>query len=85
MKDQFSPEGRHALFKKALGILSLFAIVLMWQKKDLISAFQSLPREDLLSLLFTTLLATGLKVLLFSSGFWLFRKLMHAFKKKNRN
>ena len=45
----------------ALAVFSVAFILFLWVKKDIVSIWQTMPQEDILPLIFTTVLVTLFK------------------------
>ena len=63
-------------------VISLIFIALMWVKKDIASIYVTMPQEQVLPLIFTTVLVSSLKVVAIASGIllikWILNKVNHG-------
>ena len=63
-------------------IISVLFIVFMWVKKDLVSIYATMPREQLLPLIMTTILVSLIKVAAVAGGILLLKFVIGKIKKQ---
>ena len=64
------------------GVLAIGFIVYMWVKKDIVSIYTTMPEEQILPLIATTVAVTLLKVAAITGGILLIKWLLGRIKKK---
>ena len=56
-------KNKPAAIRIVIGILSIGYIVFMWVRKDILSIYSTMPQEEALPLIATTIIVSGFKVL----------------------
>ena len=62
-----------------LGIISIAYIVYMWVKKDIVEIYSSMPQEQVLPLIFTTVAVSLIKVVAIAGGIILIKRIIDKF------
>ena len=62
-----------------LGIISIAYIVYMWIKKDIVEIYSSMPQEQVLPLIFTTIAVSLIKVAAIAAGIILIKWIIGKF------
>lgn len=65
-----------------VGTISIAYIVYMWAEKDIISIYATMPKEQVVPLIVTTLLVSLLKIAAIAGGILLIKWLANKIKKK---
>ena len=63
------------------GLISAVYIVYMWAEKDIVSIYETMPEEQILPMVVTTVAVTVLKVAAVGAGIWGIKWLAEKFKK----
>lgn len=69
-------------WRLAVGLLSIAYIVYMWVRKDVAGVWSTLPREDLLPVVLTSVAVSVLKIAAIAAAVFLARWLISKFSKK---
>ena len=69
-------------WKIVVFIISVLFIVFMWVKKDLVSIYATMPKEQLLPLIATTVLVSLIKVAAVAGGILLLKFVIGKIKKQ---
>ena len=69
-------------WRMAVGIIAIACIVYMWAKKDIMSVYAAMPREQVVPLVVTTILVSLMKVAAVAGGILLLRWIVNKRKKK---
>ena len=75
-------EKKREPWRIVVGILAIAFIVYTWVEKDIASAYASLPREQLLPVIFTSLAVTLLKVAAMAGGIPLVKWIIGKIRKR---
>ncbi|MCR4962753.1 MAG: hypothetical protein K6B40_02580 [Firmicutes bacterium] len=65
-----------------VGSIAIAYIVYMWAKKDIIAIYTTMPKEQIVPLIVTTLLVSLLKVAAIAGGILLIKWIVHKMTKK---
>ena len=66
----------------AVGILAIAFIVYMWVKKDIITIYTTMPKEQVAPLIVTTIAVSLIKVAAIAGGILLIKWIISKFKNK---
>ena len=66
----------------AVGILAIAFIVYMWVEKDIITIYTTMPREQVATLIVTTIAVSLIKVAAIAGGILLIKWIISKFKNK---
>ena len=64
-----------------VGIISIVYIIFMWVKKDIVTIYTSMPKEQVVPLIATTIVVSLLKVLAIVGGILLLKWIISKIKK----
>lgn len=64
-----------------VGIISIAYIIYMWAKKDIVTIYTSMPKEQIIPLVATTIAVSLLKVLAIVGGILLLKWIISKIKK----
>ncbi len=65
-----------------VGIISIAFIVYMWMKKDIMTIYATMPKEQVAPLIATTIAVSLIKVVVIAGGILLIKWVIHKFKNK---
>ena len=65
-----------------IGIIAILCIVFMWIKKDIVSIYTTMPKEDIVPLITTTIVVSLLKVAAIAGAILLFKWIIGKIQKK---
>lgn len=65
-----------------VGILAIIYIVYMWIKKDIITIYTTMPEEQVIPLITTTIVVSLIKVITITGGILLIKWIISKIKKK---
>ena len=65
-----------------VGIISIAFIVYMWMKKDIMTIYATMPKEEVTPLIATTIAVSLIKVVVIAGGILLIKWVIHKFKNK---
>lgn len=65
-----------------VGIIAIIYIIFMWVKKDIVSIYTTMPQEEVLPLIITTIVVSLIKVIIITGGILLFKWIINKIKKK---
>ena len=65
-----------------IGIISIVFIVYMWVKKDIITIYTTMPKEQVVPLIATTIAVSLIKVAAIAGGTLLIKWIIRKFKNK---
>ena len=80
MEDQNNE--KKAPWRIIVGIISIAFIVYMWMKKDIMTIYATMPKEDAMPLIATTIAVSLIKVAVIAGGILLIKWAIHKFKNK---
>ena len=68
-----------------VGIISIVYIVFLWVKKDIVGIYSTMPQEQVVPLIATTVLVSLVKVFAIAGGILLVKWLARKIKEKNNH
>ena len=68
-----------------VGIISILFIAYMWVKKDIMAIYSTMPQEEILPLMITTIAVSLIKVAAIAGGILLLKWLANKFQNKSLN
>ena len=66
----------------AVGIISVIFIIFMWIKNDIISIYTTMPKEQIVPMIVTTVAVSVLKVAIIAAAILLAKWIINRFKDK---
>lgn len=70
------------LWRIIVGIISIVYIIFMWVKKDIVTIYTPMPKEQVVPLIVTTIVVSLLKVLAIIGGILLLKWIISKIKNK---
>ena len=65
-----------------IGIIAILCIVFMWIKKDIVSIYATMPKEDIVPLITTTIVVSLFKVAAIAGAIFLVKWIIGKIQKK---
>lgn len=69
-------------WRLVIGIVAIVYIIFMWVKKDIVSIYISMPKDQVIPVIITTVLVSLLKVVVLAFVVWFIKWLISKIKKK---